>query len=101
MERRGCAGVRQGVALLAWMMARVSHVLPLMVDCLIAQTVDVVELFRPDKDIRYYLDYQALREHRQRLDCRQVILTHMGQDMLNHLTEVEFECAEDGKIVVL
>jgi hypothetical protein len=30
-----------------------------------------------------------------------VILTHMSQDMLSHLDEVEFECAEDGKIVVL
>jgi hypothetical protein len=42
-----------------------------------------------------------LREHRQRLDCRQLILTQMSQDMLSHLSDVEFECAEDGKIVVL
>ena len=47
------------------------------------------------------LVYQMLRQHHSRLDCRQVILTHMSQDMLSHLGEVEFECAEDGKIVVL
>ena len=52
-------------------------------------------------NINCHHDYQTLREHRQRLDCRQVILAHMSQDMLNHLSEVEFECAEDGKIVVL
>ena len=57
--------------------------------------------FRSDKSIRYHLDYHTLRKHRQRIDCRRVILTHMGQDMLNHLGEVEFECAADGKIVVL
>jgi len=57
--------------------------------------------FRLDKKIKYHLDYHTLRQHHKRLDCRQVILTHMSKDMLNHLSEVEFECAEDGKIVVL
>jgi hypothetical protein len=28
-------------------------------------------------------------------------LTHMSQDMLSRIGEVELECAEDGKIVVL
>jgi len=53
------------------------------------------------KNIKYHLDYQTLRMHRQCLECRQVILTHMRQDVLSHVSEVEFECAEDGKIVVL
>jgi len=53
------------------------------------------------KDVKYHLNYQTLRQHRARLDCRQLILTHMSQDMLSHLSEVEFECAEDGKVVVL
>jgi hypothetical protein len=57
--------------------------------------------FRSDKKIKYHLDYQTLREHRKRLDCRHVILTHMSRDMLSRLGDVEFECAEDGKIVVL
>jgi ribonuclease BN (tRNA processing enzyme) len=61
----------------------------------------VCEAYFFDKKIRYHLDYQTLRQHRARLDCRQLILTHMSQDMLSHLGEVEFECAEDGKIVVL
>jgi ribonuclease BN (tRNA processing enzyme) len=61
----------------------------------------ICEAYFFDKNIRYHLDYHTLRKHRQRLDCRRVILTHMSQDMLNHLGEIEFECAEDGKIVVL
>ena len=61
----------------------------------------ICEAYFFDKDIKYHLNYQTLREHRQRIDCSQVILTHMSQDMLSHLSEVEFECAEDGKIVVL
>jgi hypothetical protein len=51
--------------------------------------------------IRLLLDYQTLWAHRQRLDCARLILTHMSQDMLSHLGEVEVECAEDGKVVVL
>jgi len=61
----------------------------------------ICEAYFSDKKIKYHLDYQTLRDNRLRLDCRQVILTHMSQDMLSHLSEVEFECAEDGKVVVL
>jgi ribonuclease BN (tRNA processing enzyme) len=61
----------------------------------------ICEAYFFDKDIKYHLSYHTLRQHRQRLDCRQIILTHMSPDMLSHLSEVEFECAEDGKIVVL
>jgi ribonuclease BN (tRNA processing enzyme) len=61
----------------------------------------ICEAYFFEKNIKYHLDYQTLRRHRQRIDCRQVILTHMSQDMLSHLHEVEFECAQDGKIVVL
>jgi ribonuclease BN (tRNA processing enzyme) len=53
------------------------------------------------KKIKHHLDYQTLREHREHIDCRRMILTHMSQDMLNHLCEVEYECAEDGKIIAL
>jgi ribonuclease BN (tRNA processing enzyme) len=61
----------------------------------------ICEAYFFDKDIKYHLNYQTIREHRQRFDCRKMILTHMSQDMLSHLGEVEFECAEDGKIVGL
>jgi ribonuclease BN (tRNA processing enzyme) len=61
----------------------------------------ICEAYFFEKKIKYHLDYQTLREHRKRLDCRQLILTHMSQDMLSRLNDVEFECAADGKIVVL
>jgi ribonuclease BN (tRNA processing enzyme) len=61
----------------------------------------ICEAYFFEKKIKYHLDYQTLREHRKRLDCRHVILTHMSRDMLSRLGDVEFECAEDGKIVVL
>jgi ribonuclease BN (tRNA processing enzyme) len=61
----------------------------------------ICEAYFFDKQIKYHLDYQTLREHRKRLDCRRLILTHMSQDMLSRIGEVEFECAEDGMIVAL
>ncbi len=61
----------------------------------------ICEAYFFDKQIKYHLDYQTLRAHRERLDCRRLILTHMSQDMLSRIAEVEFECAEDGKLVVL
>ena len=61
----------------------------------------VCEAYFFEKKIKCHLDYRGLREHRAELDCRRLILTHMSQDMLNHVGEAEFECAEDGQIVVL
>lgn len=61
----------------------------------------ICEAYVFDKKIKYHLDYQTLSEHRGRIDCRRVILTHMSQDMLNHVSDIDFECAEDGAIVVL
>jgi len=40
-------------------------------------------------------------EHRARLGCRRLILTHMSRDMLQRLQQVEVDWAEDGKVVVL
>jgi len=51
--------------------------------------------------IKYHLDYQTLRQHRERLECRRLILTHMSRDMLDHLGELECEHAEDGQLVAL
>ena len=48
-----------------------------------------------------HLDYQTLMEHREELDCRRLILTHMNEGMLSRLPDLEVEGAEDGKIVVL
>jgi ribonuclease BN (tRNA processing enzyme) len=61
----------------------------------------ICEAYFFDKNIPYHLNYQTLREHCHQLRCQRLILTHMGPEMLGRLREVEFECAEDGKVVVL
>jgi hypothetical protein len=39
--------------------------------------------------------------HRAELECRKLILTHMNDDMLHRLGSLNFEGANDGKVVVL
>ena len=57
----------------------------------------IAEALSYDKRIRYHLDLATLLEHRARLDCRRLILTHMGEDVLARLDGLAVEAAEDGK----
>ena len=61
----------------------------------------VCEAYFFEKKIKYHLDYQTLRENRQRLDCRRVVLTHMSTDMLSRRPDADMERADDGLIIAL
>jgi len=56
----------------------------------------VAEAYFYDKRVRYHLDLATLMAHRARLECRRLVLTHMGEDMLVHLGDLAVEAAEDG-----
>jgi len=58
--------------------------------------VFICEAYFFSKQVPYHLDHETLREHRARLDCERVVLTHMGPDMLTHQHRAAFECAHDG-----
>jgi len=72
-----------------------------LVDAARGADLFVCEAYFFEKKIRYHLDYQTLRDRRGQLECRQMILTHASQDLLDHLDELEIECAQDGRIIVL
>jgi hypothetical protein len=40
-------------------------------------------------------------QHRSRLDCKRLIITHMGPDMLARVAELPVEAAHDGLEVSL
>jgi ribonuclease BN (tRNA processing enzyme) len=61
----------------------------------------VCECFSPEKVGGYHIDYQTLMNHRPELECRRLILTHMNDEMLRQLGNLDVEGAEDGTIVVL
>jgi ribonuclease BN (tRNA processing enzyme) len=48
-----------------------------------------------------HLCYRELIADRAKLDCGRIILTHLGQEAIAHLAEMELETAEDGMLVNL
>ncbi len=54
-----------------------------------------------DKDVPLHNSYARIVENRPRMTCQRIILTHMSDDMLSRLSEIDLETAEDGKAVVL
>lgn len=61
----------------------------------------ICEAYFFEKKVKYHLDYRTILDHRPQLECRRIILTHMNQDMLSRLKEVDLESAEDGQEVML
>jgi ribonuclease BN (tRNA processing enzyme) len=49
-----------------------------------------------DEQVPGHLDYRTLTEHRKELACDRLVLTHMGDQMLKRLDEIEIETAADG-----
>jgi ribonuclease BN (tRNA processing enzyme) len=61
----------------------------------------ICEAYFFSKKVPNHLDYQTLIDHWEELDCSRLVLTHMSEDMLGRLGEVEVESAEDGKSLFL
>jgi ribonuclease BN (tRNA processing enzyme) len=54
-----------------------------------------------EKGVANHLDYQTLMDHRAKLECRRLVLTHMGDEMLRRIRNLDLEGAKDGKSFVL
>jgi len=46
-----------------------------------------------------HVNYQALQANLSRLQCRQLILTHLGEEMLAHQDELAVQVAVDGMVI--
>ena len=46
-----------------------------------------------------HINYQTLRANLPRLDCRRIVLTHLGEEMLAHRDEFPVMIAEDGMVI--
>jgi ribonuclease BN (tRNA processing enzyme) len=49
----------------------------------------------------YHLNYELLLERRRAFDCGRMVLTHLGNEMLEHRGQCEIETADDGQRVDL
>lgn len=61
----------------------------------------VCECYVFDEEVPLHNNYRAIMQHRPRLTCKRIILTHMSDDMLSRLAEIALPTAEDGMTVVL
>ena len=62
----------------------------------------IAECYTFDRKVRYHLDYSTLRGKLPLIGAKQVILTHMSQDMLAHSASIEgCLAAEDGLEITL
>jgi ribonuclease BN (tRNA processing enzyme) len=46
-----------------------------------------------------HVNYQALQANLSRLQCRRLILTHLGEEMLAHRNELAVQTAADGLVI--
>jgi ribonuclease BN (tRNA processing enzyme) len=49
--------------------------------------------------VPWHLTLDDLRTHAHELTARRILLTHLGQDMLQHMNEAPWPCARDGEVV--
>jgi ribonuclease BN (tRNA processing enzyme) len=56
----------------------------------------VCEAYFFEKKMKFHLDYRTLADRWSELTCKRIVLTHMSNDMLDRLEEVNAEVAYDG-----
>lgn len=49
-----------------------------------------------DRESPNHMSYRKLQENLSRLECKRLVLTHMGSEMLARKNELQVETAEDG-----
>jgi ribonuclease BN (tRNA processing enzyme) len=53
------------------------------------------------KRVPFHMNYPDLVDHRQELDAKRIVLTHLGPEMLSHVDDVQEDCAYDGLVLEL
>jgi len=61
----------------------------------------ICEAYHFDKRVPFHLDYATLMAHREKLDCRRLVITHMSAEMLARLPGLSVEAADDGLEILL
>jgi ribonuclease BN (tRNA processing enzyme) len=70
-----------------------------LIDAAGAADLFICECYMFEKIRRSHMTLTVLRQHLPAIGAKRVILTHLSEDMLAHLADVEFECAADGMVV--
>jgi ribonuclease BN (tRNA processing enzyme) len=54
-----------------------------------------------DQESANHLNYKILRDKLAGLACKKLVLTHLGEEMLQRREELKVTCAEDGMLIEL
>lgn len=57
------------------------------------------EAYTWQRSVRYHLAYGTLAEHQAELETSQLVLTHMGPEVLSRLDDVAQTAAGDGLVL--
>ena len=57
----------------------------------------IAEAYFYDKQVKFHMNYATLQKHFGEMQVKRMVLTHMGEDMLAKLDEINCEYAYDGK----
>ena len=63
--------------------------------------VFIAEAYFRDKKVMLHLDLATLEAHLDEIRPKRLVLTHMSDDMLDHLGELPHETAEDGRVITI
>ncbi len=59
----------------------------------------IAECYFFDKKVKFHMNLETLAEHIADIAPKRLILTHMSEDMLERVKGLDYETAEDGKVV--
>lgn len=54
-----------------------------------------------DRETPNHLSYRTLQQYAGQLRCKKLVLTHLGEEMLERCQELGVTCAEDGMVIEL
>lgn len=74
---------------------------PTLIEAAASADLFICEAYFFDKIMKFHLNYQSLLSHRDELSCKRLIATHMNEDVLSRIEQVEIETAYDGKRITL
>lgn len=61
----------------------------------------IAECFAYAQPIPSHLDYQTLLQQRENLNCKKLVLTHLGPEMLARKAELALDIVSDGELIEL
>jgi ribonuclease BN (tRNA processing enzyme) len=70
-----------------------------LIDAASGAELFICECYTYEKPRKSHMSLVALREHLPQIAARRIVLTHLGEEMVARMADVEFDCAVDGLVI--